>query len=266
MGDAREMWARGSYVIVGDWFAAASIACLDGLDLDGVRVLDVACGTGAVAIDAARRGASVVGVDLTPSMLEEAARRSNAAGVVVEWQEGSFTDLSAHRGFDVAASAFGVMFAEDQAAVAAELIATVRPGGTVRIASWAPGGAFGLTAPGILELLPGAAAGSDRTSWADPEGLSGILAHVDPDLGARVEGLRSDHVRLPFPSVEVAVQEMRRWSGPWMVLFDALEGMGVAAEGNAALVDHLSGYAEDVEDGVVIAVAYAVATVVRDFT
>lgn len=143
---ARALWSRGSYAISGDWFAEASRACLAGLELDGVRLLDVACGTGAVALEAARRGARVVGLDATPAMLEEARRRAGAEVLAVEWREGSFTDLGAFRGFDVVASAFGVIFAEDQAAVAEGLLRAARPRcaagrhrGSRRSRCWRPG-------------------------------------------------------------------------------------------------------------------------------
>lgn len=259
--ELRAMWARGSYAIVGDWFAAASRACLDGLDLGGTRVLDVACGTGAVALEAARRGAHVVGIDLTPELLEEAARRGALAGVAVDWQQGSFTDLSVHRDIDVTTSAFGVMFAADQAAVAGEVLRTVRPGGTVVIAAWAPDGAFGFAAPGILDLLPAMGAGPDRTRWATEDGLVAIVAEardLDTNLHAHLENMRAGTIAIPFDSVEAAVVAMRRWSGPWMALFDALAAGGQSDAGHAALVDHLAGFADPTDTGIELAVTYSI--------
>lgn len=142
------MWSRGSYVIVGDWFADASIACLEGLDLEGQRLLDVACGTGAVAIEAARRGAVVRGVDLTPSMLAEAARRGDSAGVSVDWAQGSFTDLTGEGTHDLVTSAFGVIFAEDPPGVASQLANACHPGGTIAVVAWGARGAAAATGRG----------------------------------------------------------------------------------------------------------------------
>ena len=129
----QHVWTIGDYSIVGDWFTQASRRCLDVMDVRGLRVLDVACGTGAVAIEAARRGAHVHGVDLTPAMLAVAKQRAERAGVDVAWHQGSFDDLSAFRDFDLVTSAFGVIFADDQPAVAKQLVETVKPGGVVSL-------------------------------------------------------------------------------------------------------------------------------------
>ena len=54
----------------------------------GMRVLDVACGTGVVAVTAARAGAQVTGLDLTPALLERARENAQIAGVRIDWREG----------------------------------------------------------------------------------------------------------------------------------------------------------------------------------
>ena len=83
----RELWRRGSYEIVGDWLAPASLSVLDsiGSRLRGLRLLDVAAGTGTVAIEAARRGAVVVGMDLTDELVDIARRRAAGVGVRLRW-------------------------------------------------------------------------------------------------------------------------------------------------------------------------------------
>lgn len=248
------MWSRGSYGIVGDWFAAASRACVDDLQLAGTHVLDVACGTGAVAIEAARRGAHVIGVDITPSMLEEAAQRAKQAGVDVRWQLGSFEDLSEFSGFDVVTSAFGVMFAADQPAVARELVRSLRPGGMLSLAAWSPDSAFGTLPEGFAALLPAVADGPDHTRWATRPGLTAIFGHTD----AAVVDLSTHTLAVPFASVEDAVAQMRRWSGPWMHLFDVLKAQGTAATGHRMLVDHLSRYTRADGDRVALEAAYGV--------
>ena len=112
------------------------------LDLAGVsqgdRVLDVACGTGNAAIAAAARGARVVGVDLAEGLLEIARGRAAEAGLEdVEFVAGDAVDLPVAAGaFDVAVSVFGVIFAPDATAAVGGMLAAVRPGGTIAIASW----------------------------------------------------------------------------------------------------------------------------------
>jgi ubiquinone/menaquinone biosynthesis C-methylase UbiE len=78
----------------------------------GDRLLDVACGTGVVAVTAARLGASVTGLDLTPELLAVARDNARTAGVDVDFHEGDcerlpFDDAT----FDVVVSRFGHMFA-----------------------------------------------------------------------------------------------------------------------------------------------------------
>ena len=78
----------------------------------GLRVLDVACGTGVVAVTAARQGARVTGLDLTPALLERARDNSRIAGVEVDWREGDVEKLPFEdSSFDVVLSQFGHIFA-----------------------------------------------------------------------------------------------------------------------------------------------------------
>ena len=105
---------------------------------------------GTIAIPAAQRGAHVVGVDLTPELLEHARRRAAEAGVEIEWVEADAQSLPfADASFDRVLSTFGAMFAPDHARAAAELVRVCRPGGLVAMATWAndgfPGGLFKLT-------------------------------------------------------------------------------------------------------------------------
>src|SRR2546426_7982669 len=78
----------------------------------GQRVLDVACGTGVVAVTAARLGARVSGLDLTPELLERARENGPLAGVDIDWREGDAEQLPFDDGsFDVVLSQYGHIFA-----------------------------------------------------------------------------------------------------------------------------------------------------------
>ena len=86
----RAMWASGDYPSMVETFLLPLgprlvEACGIG---PGVRVLDVAAGTGNASIPAAQRGAHVTASDLTPELLEAGARRAEAAGVELEWVDG----------------------------------------------------------------------------------------------------------------------------------------------------------------------------------
>src|SRR5271168_2461 len=78
----------------------------------GQQVLDVACGTGVVSVTAARIGAHVTALDLTPELLERARENARVAGVEVDWHEGDVEQLPfGDTTFDVVLSEFGHIFA-----------------------------------------------------------------------------------------------------------------------------------------------------------
>lgn len=110
----------------------------------GLRVLDVACGTGNLAIPAAQAGALVTGVDIATNLLEQGRLRSQQAGVHVQFDEGDAEHLQyPDASFDLLVSQFGAMFAPRPALVAAELVRVCRPGGKIVMANWTPGGFIG---------------------------------------------------------------------------------------------------------------------------
>lgn len=255
--DVREMWTRGDYTIVGDWFAEASRAALTGLELDGRTLLDVACGTGAVALAAARAGAKVTGLDVTPAMLVEARRRAEALRLEVDWREASFDDLADVGRFDVVASSFGIIFAGAQEKAAADLLAACAPGGVVSIVAWRPEGAFGRLPPKIAAMLPPAAQAFDPCRWATAEGLKAIFDGLPATLGA----LRTAVVGMPFDSADDVVDQMLEHSGPWQMLYEALSAHGAGEVARAALRDHVAGFVRPTADGIILDAAYSVARI-----
>ena len=188
MPTATTPWALGDYdrfarALVWDLGAELVAACGVG---PGQRVLDVAAGTGNVALRAAAAGADVIASDLTPESLATGERRARAAGIALEWvvadaQALPFADAS----FDVVTSALGAIFAPDHAAVARELLRVTRPGGTVGMVNFTPegnaAGFFGALAPYAPPLPPGA---GNPLGWGDE-------AHVEALLGRGTSALRA---------------------------------------------------------------------------
>ena len=150
----------------------------------GHRVLDVAAGTGNVAIRAAEAGADVVASDVTPENFAAGRREADARGVEVEWVEADAQALPFEAAsFDVVTSCFGAIFAPDHRAVADELLRVCRPGGAIVMANFTPDGSgaafFALLATFMPPPPPGAPA---PTLWGDE-------AHVRRLFGNRVISL-----------------------------------------------------------------------------
>jgi SAM-dependent methyltransferase len=106
----------------------------------GEKVLDVGCGTGVVAITAARRGAIVCGLDLTPALLEHARENEKIAKCdPIEWSEGDAERLPyPDESFDVVLSQFGHMFAPRPDVALSEMRRILKPGGRIAFATWPP--------------------------------------------------------------------------------------------------------------------------------
>ena len=139
----RELWALGDYhafALESTWTFGPELVEACGISA-GQRVLDVAAGTGNVAIRAAATGAAVVASDLTPENFEAGRREARARGVELDWVEADAEALPFADGeFDVVTSAVGVIFAADHERVADELLRVCRPGGTIGIVTIVPRG------------------------------------------------------------------------------------------------------------------------------
>jgi SAM-dependent methyltransferase len=136
----------------------------------GAEVLDVGCGTGVVALTAARIGAKVTGVDLTPELLARATENAALMQVEVTWQEGDAEALPLPDAkFDFVVSQFGHMFAPRPEVVIKEMLRVLKPGGTIAFSTWPPelftGRMFSLSARYAPPLPPGVSA---PAQWGDP--------------------------------------------------------------------------------------------------
>ena len=176
------VWALGDYQRFAKemvWSVGPELVAACGLG-PGQRVLDVAAGTGNVAIRAAAAGADVVASDLTPESLAAGEREARSLGLHLAWVVADAQALPFADGeFDAVTSSFGAMFAHDHQAVADELLRVCRPGGTIALASFTPDGGvgefFGVFAP----YLPAPPSG------ALPPVLWGDEAHVRDLFGDR---------------------------------------------------------------------------------
>ena len=153
----RATWAAGDYASVAehiDRVPPTHLLASIGVS-PGQRVLDVATGTGNVALRAAAAGAEVTGLDLVPELLDVARSRSAAAGVEVELVEGDAEDLPfADESFDRVLSVFGVQFAPRHRRTAEELARVCRSDGAIGLVNWTPEGLIGQMFAILARYLP----------------------------------------------------------------------------------------------------------------
>ncbi|HEY4580870.1 MAG TPA: class I SAM-dependent methyltransferase [Candidatus Acidoferrales bacterium] len=185
----------------------------------GQQILDVACGTGVVAITAARMGAKVTGIDLTPELLERARANSQIAGVEIDWREGDVEKLPFRDGeFDVVLSQFGHMFAPRPALAIAEMLRVLKPGGTIAFSTWPPelftGRMFRLVAGYMPPPPPGV---SPPPQWGDQN-------IVRERLGNAVRDIAFERATMHAPAL--SPQHFRamteRTAGPMVKLVETL--------------------------------------------
>ena len=149
----------------------------------GDRVLDACCGTGVVAVSAARAGAQVTGLDLAPALLEHARWNAQVAGVAVDLHEGDvealpFPDAS----FDVVLSQFGHIFAPRPDVAIGELLRVLRPGGTIAFSTWPPDEVVGQMFDLNARYLPPPPGAGRVAAWGDPEVIRARLGDAVSDL------------------------------------------------------------------------------------
>ena len=140
----RENWAVGGQRwaenerLIDSTFTPVTEAIIAAADLAGAtRVLDIGCGTGALLEAAIAAGTDAVGVDISPSMIEAAARRVPGASVVVaDAQTADLLAAAPGDAFDRVVSRFGVMFFDDPVAAFANIRAAVAPGCELAFACW----------------------------------------------------------------------------------------------------------------------------------
>jgi SAM-dependent methyltransferase len=135
-----DLWRHGSYERIAARFGPVQDHLLQELAPEpGEAVLDIATGTGEVALRAARAGATVTALDLVEPMLEKARTRAAEERLEIAFDLGDAEYLPYDdRAFDAVASNFGLIFAPDHANVAAELARVVRPDGRLGFTAWKP--------------------------------------------------------------------------------------------------------------------------------
>ncbi|MDQ6697009.1 MAG: methyltransferase domain-containing protein [Actinomycetota bacterium] len=220
----RRMWTVGDYPRMARHLLPISVESVASLGLRrGDRVLDVGVGDGNAAIEAARLGATVTGIDLTPAQIERARHRCVTEGVDVDLRVGDAQSLGVpDASFDAVISVMGMIFAPDHARACSEMARACRPGGTVALTSWAGGSWSSRWQARTAHLIPAPPPGGpEPVAWGDPDEARRRLA---------VAGLEATVHERPFAfrfsSVDEALDVFLSAAGPFVAFMEVVAGLG----------------------------------------
>jgi SAM-dependent methyltransferase len=228
------MWSMGDYPDLARTIQGVAEVLVERVGVrPGESLLDVATGSGNVAIPAALSGASVTGLDLTPELLEVARRRAAEEGVDVHWIEGDAEELPFEdHSFDRVSSCFGVIFAPRQEQAASELMRVARPGATVAFTAWTPEGVNGRMFKTIGSHMPPPPPElASPLRWGQEDHVRSLLSESGSELS--FERLT---VTFTHDSPESWVQYNERVLGPTIMTKAALEPQGKWEDCKADLI------------------------------
>lgn len=193
----------------------------------GAQVLDVACGTGNLAVIAARQGCDVQGIDIAGNLIEQARARAAKAGLKINFKEADaealpFTDSR----FDLVVSMYGVMFAPQPGVAVAEMRRVTKSGGQIALANWTPEGFIGKMFKVFkAHLPPPPAIVPSPMGWGDEATVRERLSQGFTDLRLT---RRIALMRYPFPPAET-VEFFRQYYGPTLKAFASLDATAQSA-------------------------------------
>jgi ubiquinone/menaquinone biosynthesis C-methylase UbiE len=215
------MWGNGPFDRI-----AASIEDLHASVADtlaarpGERALDLGCGTGRVAELMAPSGATVVGIDLAPGLIETAKARAAERGLEIEYRVGDCEQLEdGDATYDAVGSSVGIMFAPDHAAAASELARVTKPGGRIALANWTPGTGVQDLFKVMLPFQP-APPPSSPFDWGDETKVRALLGDAfELTFETKLNTVTYD-------SVEDYWQDFTQNYGPTKSLYESLGDRG----------------------------------------
>ena len=223
----RSTWIAGDFGQIAKFYVDDAAAFISRLGLKpGTKLLDVACGTGNLALPAARLGANVTGVDIAPNLVEQARARAAGEGLTAQFDEGDaealpYDDAS----FDAVVTMFGAMFAPRPEMVAAELKRVTKPGGLIAMANWTPGGFIGQMFKTAAGHVPPPAGMASPVLWGLEEKVRERLSDGVSQIQVTPRILK---FAFPFSPAEV-VEHFRLYYGPTNKAFGSVDETKAAA-------------------------------------
>jgi ubiquinone/menaquinone biosynthesis C-methylase UbiE len=209
-GSAADTWSGASYERIAETFAPIHDRIVEVLAIElGTRFLDVACGTGGVALRAARAGADVTGIDISADQLAKARGAAETEGLSIRFDEGDCQELPyADAEFDAVASAFGAIFAPDHERTAAELARVCRRGGRLALTAWPVDDWSETHARAGRTFIED----SDAREWSTEEHVRRLLGDAfDLELQAGEWEIRADSGEKLWELVSTSMPPLRVW-------------------------------------------------------
>jgi SAM-dependent methyltransferase len=224
-------WESGDFGQVAKYIMPLAEQFMSRIELrPGMRVLDAACGTGNLAVIAARRGCTTKGLDIASNLVAQARERAGAESLDIEFTEGDAESMPyPDASFDAVVSMYGVMFAPQPDRVASELIRVTKPGGLIAMANWTPGGFIGKMFAVFGRHLPPTGLPSPLL-WGDE---TVVRTRFNGTINSLIMTRQMAHMCYPFDPAGT-VDFFRRYYGPTQRAFAAL-----SAEGQTALMRDL---------------------------
>ena len=226
-GKLRGMWIAGDFGQIAKMIEHGAVEFVDRLDLKpGMKVLDVACGTGNLAIPAAKKGADVTGIDIAPNLVDGAIARAKEEGVEAKFEVGDAEALPYEdNSFDIVMTMFGAMFAPRPDVTAAELIRVTKPGGLIAMANWTPEGFAGQMFKTNAKHVPPPPGMPSPVLWGTEDAVKERLSDGISDLKMTRTPIMFNY---PFSPADV-VEYFRTYFGPTQKAFESLDEDGQAA-------------------------------------
>ncbi|HLJ89404.1 MAG TPA: class I SAM-dependent methyltransferase [Candidatus Angelobacter sp.] len=220
----RTTWMTGDFGKIAEYTAKGAAEFVSRIGIhSGGKVLDVACGTGNLAIPAARLGAQVTGIDIALNLLEQARQRAASEKLSAVFEEGDAEKLPyPSASFDVVMTMFGAMFAPRPNLVAAELLRVCRPGGTIAMANWTREGFVGKQFATTSRHVPPPPDLPPPVLWGDEATVKDRLSDGCSQIGLVRRMIEFDY---PFPPAHV-VEFFREYFGPTQAAFARLDANG----------------------------------------
>ena len=214
-------WESGDFGQVAKYTMPSAEEFMSRIDLrPGTQVLDAACGTGNLAVLAARRGCRVSGLDIATNLLAQARERAQREALAIDFTEGDAEAMPYEDGtFDVVVSMYGVMFAPRPEWVVSELCRVTKPGGLIALANWTPAGFIGKMFSVFARHLPPPAGLPSPLLWGDEAVVRDRFNGAIQDLRLT---RRMARMRFPFDPAGT-VEFFQRYYGPTQRAFQALD-------------------------------------------